>query len=345
MRLLDREANPFSTRRLFVWVISILTIGAVTISVLAYAMSKQVTVADDDGFYESFVTYRRTVAEVLQDKGIILHDGDETNFALDGDFPDGAEIIVSRAVIVQIINGEEDYLRRTAKKTIADLLSSEGIQVSESTVLNVQLEDAVFEGMTVSIVHTSEEVISVEEIIPSKIVKKPTSTLKEGETKVVQEGNEGLLKKEYKVYYENNKEVSRELLSETIVTSAEDKIIEYGEAVKKTAVTYSSGTLASRGGELRYKAVITASASAYCINGRTATGMQTKVGVVAVDPSVIPLGSRLYIEAADGSWSYGSAVAADTGGSIKGNKVDLYMETKAEALKFGRRSAKVYILE
>ena len=73
--------------------------------------------------------------------------------------------------------------------------------------------------------------------------------------------------------------------------------------------------------------------------------MMSQVGAVAVDPKVIPLGTRLYIEAPDGSWTYGKAIAADTGGSIKGNKVDLYMESYDEAIRFGRRPAKVYILE
>ena len=73
--------------------------------------------------------------------------------------------------------------------------------------------------------------------------------------------------------------------------------------------------------------------------------MRAQYGVVAVDTRVIPLGTRLYIEAADGSWVYGSAVAGDTGGAIRGNKVDLFFNTRQECLNFGRRTARVYILE
>ena len=72
--------------------------------------------------------------------------------------------------------------------------------------------------------------------------------------------------------------------------------------------------------------------------GITATGIRAERGVVAVDPSVIPLGSKLYIE------GYGFAKAADTGPSIKGNKIDLYYETLAEARQFGRRNIKVYLI-
>ena len=64
-----------------------------------------------------------------------------------------------------------------------------------------------------------------------------------------------------------------------------------------------------------------------------------------MDPSVIPLGTKMYIVSSDGSVVYGLCTAEDTGGAIKGNKVDLYYDTRAECLKFGRRSVDVYILE
>ena len=76
-----------------------------------------------------------------------------------------------------------------------------------------------------------------------------------------------------------------------------------------------------------------------------ASGRAPAYGVVAVDPKVIPLGTKLYIEAVDGSWVYGYAVAGDTGGAIKGNKIDLFFNTHAECTRFGRRQAKVYVLQ
>ncbi len=79
-------------------------------------------------------------------------------------------------------------------------------------------------------------------------------------------------------------------------------------------------------------------------NGYTAFGLKCEVGIVAVDPKVIPLGSRLFIEAADGSFVYGYCIAGDTGSAIKGQRVDLVMNTKSECYDFGRRAVKVYIL-
>jgi len=73
--------------------------------------------------------------------------------------------------------------------------------------------------------------------------------------------------------------------------------------------------------------------------GITKSGTQVSRGTVSVDPRVIPLKTKLYIE------DYGEAIALDTGEAIKGNKIDLYMETKKEAMEFGRKNLKVFILD
>lgn len=73
--------------------------------------------------------------------------------------------------------------------------------------------------------------------------------------------------------------------------------------------------------------------------GITKSGTQVSRGTVAVDPRVIPLGTKLYVE------NYGHAVALDTGGAIKENRIDLYMETKDEAFEFGRKEVRVWIIE
>ncbi|HPC72517.1 MAG TPA: 3D domain-containing protein [Treponema sp.] len=83
---------------------------------------------------------------------------------------------------------------------------------------------------------------------------------------------------------------------------------------------------------------VTFEATAYTWTGyRTATGVCPSRGTVAVDPRVIPLGTELYIE------GYGPAVAADTGGAIQGQKIDLYMDSEHECLQWGRRKVQIQI--
>ena len=110
-----------------------------------------------------------------------------------------------------------------------------------------------------------------------------------------------------------------------------------------------------------YIKTIDVTATAYCLcqkccgkspsspnYGRTASGLvivpNTGMKVLAVDPKVISLGTNVYVEGLNGAADYGYAVAADTGGAIKGNKVDLYFDTHQEALRWGRRTVRVYIL-
>lgn len=108
---------------------------------------------------------------------------------------------------------------------------------------------------------------------------------------------------------------------------------------------------AGDGSSYEYTAVIDVTATAYhrVEDGGeiTASGTVTQYGTIAVDPRVIPLGSRLYVvsDGGDQSWSYGPGLAEDTGGLIKGAKIDLFFMTGDEATDFGVRPAKVYILK
>ncbi len=186
---------------------------------------------------------------------------------------------------------------------------------------------------------------TVTEEVNFSIIKRLNPMLEAGTIKTVQEGAAGEKKVTYEVKYEKGTEVSREAVSEEIVKEPVDKIVEYGN--KNASVDAPVNT-----GKLDYKYVITCEATAYDLSaeenggyaGQTATGVPLDKGVIAVDPRVIPLGSRVYIEALDGSWSYGYAVAADTGGAIKGNRVDLCYRTRYECIQFGRRKCRVYVL-
>lgn len=112
---------------------------------------------------------------------------------------------------------------------------------------------------------------------------------------------------------------------------------EVAEPVRENIVETSYGAI-------NYSNVMSMEATAYLPTdgsgaGITATGIKATYGVVAVDPRVIPLGTKVYIP------GYGVALAADTGGAIKGYKIDLCMESYGECMRFGRRNVTVYVLE
>ena len=343
MRLRDKAADlsPLS-RRVMISLISVTALFFVVWGTVC-AMSKQVSIVDDKGEKISFKTYASKTDEVLAEQGIELGEWDSVSAPLDSKVKDGDVIYVYRAKVVTFVNGKERESEITSQPTVREFLKSHGIEPGENIRVNKPLDKAVTKDMTIKVTYLEEKTVSSDEVLYRETKKVANSGMLSGETKVKTEGSDGVVNRVYSEYYENGELVNRELVKEDVKVAAVDKVVEYGTKARQKIAYTRAGI--SRGSEYRYKKCITVSATAYCSGTRTATGMAVRYGVVAVDPNVIPLGSRLYIEAANGTWIYGTAVAADTGGAVKGNKIDLYVESYSEAINFGRRTAKVYILE
>ena len=96
---------------------------------------------------------------------------------------------------------------------------------------------------------------------------------------------------------------------------------------------------------LTYTSTMSVEATAYTGGGITATGTSARYGAIAVDPTVIPYGTKMYIVSDDGKWIYGVATAEDCGGAIKGHIIDLYFDDYSTCIQFGRRNCTVYILD
>ena len=110
--------------------------------------------------------------------------------------------------------------------------------------------------------------------------------------------------------------------------------------------TYGSNTITTADGEvLTYTSTMSVEATAYTGGGTTATGTAARYGAIAVDPTVIPYGTKMYIVSDDGKWIYGVATAEDCGGAIKGHIIDLYFDDYSTCIQFGRRNCTIYILD
>jgi len=186
---------------------------------------------------------------------------------------------------------------------------------------------------------TVKEIVQ-RESIPYTTLRKSSAELRSGTSKTVQTGKNGEKQVKYKVYSQGDEEVRREAVSSKVLRKPVQEIVKVGTSAPKR--------FASRGGYFGGGKVVSMIATGYSpcpsenggnTSGRTATGLKIGHGVVAVDPKYIPLGTRLYVE------GYGYAVAADTGGAIKGNRIDLGHSTRKEAHKVGRRKVKVRILD
>ena len=168
--------------------------------------------------------------------------------------------------------------------------------------------------------------------VPVAVQYERVDTLPKGMEEVLQEGTPGLDEVQEEVHYNHGEVVDTKELQRTTITPMKPKIIRAGTRDIGVSRSYN-----------RVKEVISMEATAYLPtdgggDGITATGIRARHGVVAVDPNVIPLGTRVYIP------GYGEAIAADTGGDIIGNRIDVVLEDYGSAMQFGRRTVDVYIL-
>lgn len=352
----------------FVVMISMLSMGAISDK-----ETKKVTLIVRNAFESiennrEVVTRKNTVAELLEEQGIVLGEDDVLNAKPSEEIYSEQIITVEKSRTVQIQCDGKTTLERAVKKTVGEALTDAGIIVSGQDLVTPPAAEDVTAGMTITVnrVNISEEQVDTE--IPYNSVTESDPTKYLGETAAKQYGTPGIKRDVYRVVMTDGVETERTLVSSTTIKEPVNEIIltgtkQYESAMaKKQTIAASSSGFRAAGEQIEeassqkgfsYSQVINVTATAYDPSpetnagySKTALGLTPEYGVVAVDPGVIPLGTRLYIESSDGgaSWVYGYCIAGDTGGAIKGNRVDLCYNTKSECIQFGRRSATVYVL-
>ena len=297
-----------------------------------------------DGEETKLVTYTSSVEELIQFESIKLKEGAYVNVPLDKKIENNDNIIIKNPKNYNLNDGGVEQKITSVEHNVEDILKDLDIKLGEKDFTYPDLKDKLGQNKTLRIYRVKDEVLVNETEIPFEKEVIKNNKLNKGETKVVQEGKKGLKNTHIKKEYLNGVLTSEGVIKEEVVTEPVKHIVEHG--------TRENVVPTSRGG-LNYRKAITMNASAYDpsprSNGKWAgiTAMGTKIrrGVVAVDPRVIPLGTKLYVESTDGTPDYGFAVAEDTGGAIKGNRIDLAHETHQQCMNFGRRNVKVYVLD
>jgi len=323
-------------------------ISAITVICMAVSVTAINTFIVYDGDQVSvYNSLTKNTAQALEEMNVQLNELDTVDMPeepIDG----VAKIQINRAFDVTVTaDGKTQTVLAGKNETVGVVLARAGVSLGAQDIVTPAVSSYAESGQNISVSRYMS--YKMEELVNVPYTKKTekTASLDRGTTKVVQKGSNGQKKQIYQVIIQDGKE-RRTLLREEVIKEATPQIVQVGT---RTGVTGPGSVAVSRGGEpIRYKKAITVTATAYTTerqrHKRTATGAVARVGLIAVDPRVIPLGSRLYITSADGkSWVYGTAVAADTGGAIKGNKIDLFFDTHRECVNFGRRKAIVYVLE
>lgn len=306
-----------------------------------------ITDGDEVIVHTSFAT---DPAEALSEAGIeVDHDEYSAEQTEDGVY----DITVQRNNTVSVVYGGEMTQIKIEDATVADLLSRAGIPTGEGYEVSVDLTAQPVDGMLITVDHhvINQEVYTVE--TPFEIEEIPNPYLPEGKREVVTEGVTGQQLYTADVEYLNAQEIARNIVNQETVRQVQNEVVSVGtgESVgKQSGPLICDGYIILASGEvLTYYKTDTFKATAYTqydegCNNTTATMTPVKWGVVAVDPRVVPYGTRMFIVNADGSFIYGLATAEDCGGAIKGKRLDLYMPTLTEAFRYGRKDVTVYFL-
>ncbi len=315
--------------------------------------SKQVTLVMVDAFADSektqeLTTRQNTVSEFLIENGIQLGEFDRASMLMEDELYNGARLVIRKGRNFTLnIDGNIEIIT-TTKKTIREAFQEAGVYIGQADRVEPELDTNVTEDMNVTVYRIQSKEVTVDTEIAFSSKEVSDSSLEKGKTRIKTKGVNGLKRTTYSITTENGIEVSRQVLNETTIKEPVTQVVAVGTKAKTKAKTAQKIVTTGSGKNLSYSKKLTVTATAYtaAAGKKTASGRVAQYGVIAVDPKVIPLGTKLYVESTDDgkSWQYGYCIAGDTGGAIKGNKIDLYYDSKSQCLQFGRRSAIVYVL-
>ena len=244
-----------------------------------------------------------------------------------------ASLLPQKWVLVKADGIERELL--TSQPTVADLLKEMKIALGPLDRVSPSPSSYLAHDSIVVVVRVTVEEEKQQVSIPCETQARFDPRVRSGRPIVLQSGQPGLAEQWIRIWRKDGVETCRQVTKTLVLRKPADKVVLRG-----------SRSLSSRGLTARKVLVMTAtgyhpgpqSCGKYA-TGWTAIGLRAGKGVVAVDPRIIPLGTRLYIE------GYGFAIAGDVGGAIKGHRIDLGYDTYSEAKAVGRRKVKVHILD
>lgn len=334
--------------------VGVLTAGLVCAGFLthpssAYAAAGEVTQTvshvvafNSEGTVTQHATHAATVGAFLRERGIVPAANDYVSPALDVPLSDRLTITYRAAVAVTIVTSHARRSVTSSAPDVGALLEEQNIRLGKNDVVTPALSDAVPARGTVRV----ERILSWERTerrnIVAQTVHRLDFSLAPGTTKIVAPGSAG--EREVMVHFtqRDGKMMRSQIVGSRVIRKPRPRIIAEGvgeyEAFARFAERGVERTAYVAASALNMIATAY-TAGCFGCSGITAIGRPAGHGIVAVDPIVIPLGTRLFIP------GYGFAIAGDTGGAIRGRRIDLGFNSMRDAMRFGRREVVVYRLK
>ncbi|TVX95778.1 3D domain-containing protein [Cohnella terricola] len=342
--------------------ILVFAITIMFVSLLNKAATKNITIIDN-GVTSFFKTKTSNVLGFLEEQDIYVGPYDRLSMLPTDSLNEGSRIVIDRAVSVAVKADGNQQVAYSTEDTVGGVIESLQIKLSEHDRVIPAPSSPLREGMTVSVIRVRKEVTETEHPIAFKVVQKDNAELEEGKQKVVTTGQNGLVVFKTERVYENGKLVSQELIEKTVAKPAVQQVVAIGTKKKPEVATLSfngppsaaeAKVVKLNGKSVKVKRMLsnvtlTAYSAGFASTGKskgdegygiTSSGAVVKEGrTIAVDPRVIPIGWWVYIE------GIGFRRAEDTGGAIKGKKIDIYYDNETHADRFGlKRGYTVYVI-
>ena len=308
-------------------------ISALTIFV--FFIKENSTVVADGKKIES-VTYQKTFSSTLSSSEINV--AANNSFDKDINAKIASNDVISVTLKVFVDNKELNI--KSTQKNIALMLKAEKITINATDKISPSLETNLSNGMKVTITRIKIATIKQTKTIDFKTVIQKDNSFLKSLSKVTQTGVKGQKSVTYNVTYENGKEITRKVISEKVIILPKNKIIVQGTL---PIITFSRGASSKTSIDI----INVKSTAYYAFNGinntYTASGKKAVrnpygFSTIAVDTKLIPMGTKLFVE------GYGYAIAADKGSGVKGKFIDVYFNTRKEALNWGVKYIKVQII-
>lgn len=309
---------------------------------VVYKQAQKIVIVED-GEREEVWSTADTVEEFLKEQKLGVDEKDKITPSNDTKLKADMEVSIDRAFLLKLVVGGKEKQVWSTSTTVADFLKQQGVKLNDLDRVEPGLVEKVEAKNTVNVIRIEKVTDVVEEPVDYAVITKKDDSLLKGKENIVKEGKKGITSKEYEVIKENGKEVKRKLLSKKVVNKKQDKVVAVGtKTVDNQAAAPRATNVSSTGGKEIYVSSTAYTASCQGCSGVTSTGVDLKSNpnakIIAVDPSVIPLGSKVYVE------GYGYATAADKGGAIKGNKIDVFFSSKNDAYRWGVKKVKIRVL-
>lgn len=336
-----RPVHPARSHRLQFLVAALVPALIVVLSITGFVWAQRDVTVIVDGRTHRIRTQASDVGALLEGAGIAVDSADLVTPSLDASVDGVSTVLVRHSIPITVEVGGDSVDLDLVGDTVADALVAVGADPASTPDVTPAPETPLEPGMTVEVPDAFVRVAREETAVPPPVMYEEDKYLPKGVKQVVNPGRAGRVLRVYRMVVAGGAEGAPVLSASRTVSKPVPKVVVVGTgsgSFSADALKAASATPPTGGRSMRVKAT-GYSPRQPDLDFTTATGAYARHGIIAVDPAVIPLGTRVYVP------GYGFAVAEDTGGAIDGKRIDLCFDTVAEAFAWGRRVVTIIILD